>query len=103
MSGRDLLILCGMILAVYLPKALPLLLPGDRITPGVRRWLGYVAPAVLSAMVAPQILAPEGRIVMPGWAQLPFLVTLLVVVATRKMFLAVAAGLGTVLALTLLR
>lgn len=102
MSGRDLLVLCGMILAVFLPKALPLLIPGDRITAGVRRWLTYVAPAVLSAMVAPTILAPNGYLARPGWFQLPFLVTLMIAVATRKMFVSLAAGLAVVVALAVI-
>ncbi len=102
MNTRDLAIMGGMILAVYLPKALPLLLLGDRISPGVQRWLKYVAPAVLSAMVAPDILVPGGRVAPPTWAQAPFLVTLVITILTRRMFVAVAAGLVTLVATTLL-
>lgn len=102
MNSRDLWIVALMIPAVYLPKALPLLLLKDRISPGVQRWLKYVAPAVLSAMVAPAILVPNGRLEMPGWSQAPFLVTLVVTILTRRMFAALAAGLATLLAVTLL-
>lgn len=102
MNNRDLSIVAGMILAVYLPKALPLLLLKDQLSPGVQRWLKYVAPAVLSSMVAPAILVPDGRLELPGWAQAPFLVTLAVTIFSRRMFVAVAAGLATLLAITLL-
>ena len=102
MTSRDLSIVAGMFLAVYLPKALPLLLLKDRVSPGVQRWLKYVAPAVLSAMVAPAILAPDGRLELPGWAQAPFLLTLVVTIFSRRMFVGVAAGLVTLLAITLL-
>ena len=100
MNSRDLLLVAVMVLAVYLPKALPLLLLKDRISPGVQRWLKYVAPAVLSAMVAPAILMPEGRLVAPNLAQAPFVVTLLVAIFSRRMFAAVAAGFATVVATT---
>ena len=102
MNGRDLAVVAGMILAVYLPKALPLLLLKGRLSPGVERWLKYVAPAVLSAMVAPAILVPNGRLELPGWAQAPFLVTLVVTIFSRRMFVGLAAGLTTLLAITLL-
>lgn len=103
MIGRDLGIIAIMILAVYLPKALPLLLLGDRLSPGVQRWLKYVAPAVLSAMVAPAILTPGGELTLPGWAQLPFLVTLLVTLIWRRFFIGIGSGLALLVALTLLR
>jgi branched-subunit amino acid transport protein len=102
MKSRDLWIVAGMILAVYLPKALPLLLLKGRLSPGVERWLKYVAPAVLSAMVAPSILVPEGRLVAPGWTQVPFLVALAVTIITRRMFVAVAAGMAALLAIAFL-
>jgi branched-subunit amino acid transport protein len=99
-TTRSLLIVTGMALSVYLPKLLPLLLVGDRLPAGLRRWLQYVAPAVLSALVAPAILAPEGSLAKPSWEQSPFLVTLLIAVATRRMFVAVAGGVATLLLLT---
>ncbi|HYF96051.1 MAG TPA: AzlD domain-containing protein [Symbiobacteriaceae bacterium] len=103
MNTRDLAVVGIMILAVYLPKALPLLLMKDRISPGVQRWLKYVAPAVLSAMVAPAILMPEGRLAVPGWEQAPFLATLVVTMLSRRMFAGLAAGLAVLLAVTLLK
>lgn len=100
-TGRDLLLLVGLVLAVYLPKALPLILMRDRISPAVQRWLKYVAPAVLSAMVAGMIAAPDGHLITPGWTQLPYLATLVVAVATRRMFVAVGSGLVVLLVLVL--
>lgn len=102
MTGRDLAILVIMLLAVYLPKAVPLLLLGDRISPGVQRWLRYVAPAVLSAMVAPAILVSDGALKVPGLSQVPFLVTLVITIITRRFLVAVGAGLASLVLITLL-
>ena len=46
----ELLIVVGMAVAVYVPKALPLVLISERLTARLRPWLQYVAPAVLGAL-----------------------------------------------------
>ena len=97
MSPGDLLAVGAMALGVYLPKLLPLVLLAGRLPPAVRRWLGYVAPAVLGALVAPAILAPEGRLALPGIDGLGYAAAFLVAVATRRMLPAVAAGLAVAL------
>lgn len=102
MTPREMLILGAMILAVYLPKTLPLFLVSDRLPAGVRRWLHYVAPAVLSALVAPAVLAPSGRLAAPGWDQAGYLAAFLVAVLTRRVIPALVAGLAVVIAVTAL-
>ena len=103
MSGHDLLAIVGTALGVYLPKALPLLLLGDRLGPRARRWLRYVAPAVLSALVAPAILVPSATLVLPGWELLAYAAALVVALATRRMLPSLGVGLAGVVLVTLAR
>lgn len=62
--GQALLIL-GMALVTYLPRALPLLLLSSRnLSPLLMRWLEMVPPAVLAALLVPELLlqsGPEGK------------------------------------------
>jgi branched-subunit amino acid transport protein len=47
----------------YLPRLLPILLLSRRTLPGaIQRWLSYVPVAVLAALLAPALLAPEGEL-----------------------------------------
>jgi branched-subunit amino acid transport protein len=101
--GRDLLVIAAMALGVFLPKLLPVLLVGDRLSPGLRRWLRYVAPAVLSALVAPAVLAPSDHLTTPGWDQAGYVTAFIVAVTTRRMLPAVASGLAVVLLVGTLR
>jgi branched-subunit amino acid transport protein len=103
MTLLDLLAILVTSAAVYLPKALPLVIVGDRLPGAVRRWLEFVAPAVLAALVAPAILAPERTIAPIGWPLLPFVATFVVAVLTRRMLASVAAGLLALVAVVLLR
>jgi len=90
-------------LAVYTPKAVPLVLVGDRLPPPVRRWLEFVAPAVLAALVAPSIFTAERAIAPPRWELLAFGVTFVVAVITRRMLPPVAAGLAVLVGVVVLR
>ncbi|HEY3057518.1 MAG TPA: AzlD domain-containing protein [Chloroflexota bacterium] len=90
-------------LAVFTPKVLPLVLVGDRLAPPVRRWLEFVAPAVLAALVAPSIFTADRAIAPPRWELLAFGVTFVVAVITRRMLPPVAAGLAVLLAVVVLR
>lgn len=54
------LIIGGMALVTYIPRVLPLLtLNEDMLPPLVRRALGYVPLAVLSAIIAPAYIPSE--------------------------------------------
>lgn len=51
-----LLLILGMALVTYLPRALPLvLLSSRRLNPGIERWLRLIPPAVLAALLAPEL------------------------------------------------
>jgi branched-subunit amino acid transport protein len=100
-TSTELLIILGMAVAVYLPKALPLVLISERLTSRLKRWLQYVAPAVLGALVAPSILAPSGRLAAPGWDLAAYAVAFVVAVATRRMIPSLAAGMAAIVLVAL--
>lgn len=103
MTPTELLVIVGMALAVYVPKALPLVIVSEGVTAWLRPWLQYVAPAVLGALVAPSIVAPGGRLTTPGWDQAGYVVAFAVAIVTRRMVPSLAAGLATIILFTLLR
>ena len=98
MTAGELVLIVGMALAVYLPKVVPLVVVSPRMTARLERWLRYVAPAVLGALVAPSILAPSG-IPMLNLQQLGFVAAFAMAIASRRMLPSLAVGL-VVLALT---
>jgi branched-subunit amino acid transport protein len=93
----DLIAIFCMALAVFLPKAVPMLLVSDHLTPGIRRWLDYVAPAVLAALVAPSLVIPDGSFGPPRLEQLAFVVTFAVAVVTRRMLPSIVAGMAVLI------
>ncbi len=97
-----LLTVLAMTLAVYLPKALPLVAIGDRLPPLVRSWLAYVAPALLAALVAPSVVAPAGTASPANPEQLGYAVGFAAAVATRRMLPSVLVGFASVVVLTVL-
>ena len=57
---RDLVVLAAIAGATYLLRGAFLLSPAVSPPPGLRRVLRYVGPAVLAAIVAPQLLLVHG-------------------------------------------
>ena len=100
MTPAELLVILGMAVAVYVPKALPLVIVSEGLTTRLKPWLQYVAPAVLGALVAPAIVAPSGQ---PGWDQAGYLVGFAVALVTRRMVPSLACGLLTIVLVTVLR
>ncbi|MBI9110763.1 AzlD domain-containing protein [Maridesulfovibrio ferrireducens] len=96
-----LLIIVGMMVVTYGPRLLPVLTLSSReLSPVVTRWLGYVPTAVLSAMLVPSLLAPEGVINLGFdniylWVAVP---TFALAMFTRNFFGTVAFGMGMVAA-----
>ena len=103
MTPADLLVIVAMALAVYIPKALPLVVVSEGLTTRLSPWLQYVAPAVLGALVAPSIVAPAGQLGALAWDQAGYLVAFFVAIRTRRMVPPLAAGLATLVVVTLLR
>ena len=95
-------LLFAMALCVYLPKAIPLVavsLGEGARSPRLRTWLEYVSPAVLSALVAGEIVAPGGALTAPRLEHLSYLAVIAVGFATRRVWLSLIAGLALYLVL----
>ncbi len=100
----QLLLIAGMALVTYIPRAAPLMLLSSRtLHPLLMRWLAMVPPAVLAALLAPELLLTNGagggkELFLSGdnvflLAALP---TLLAGWLTRSFFATVAVGMGAV-------
>lgn len=91
----------GMFAVTYLPRVLPVwLLSGRKLPEVVVKWLRYTPAAVLAALLAPGVLAPEG-VLAASWDNLylvALIPTLLVAWKTRSLFGAVVAGMALVAA-----
>ncbi len=92
MTIADLLTILVVALAVYVPKALPLLLIGDRTLQPIRRWLELIAPAVLAALVAPSILISDHALTQPRPLHLVFAATFIAAIVSRRMLPSLAVG-----------
>lgn len=95
--GRYVLLLVGMGLVTYLPRWLPLhSLAHRRLPPGLVAWLDLIPVAILSALLAPLLLAsPEPRALELGrpelWVALP---TFLLAWKTRSLGGTVVTGMA---------
>jgi branched-subunit amino acid transport protein len=57
LAPDTLALILGMALVTYAPRALPLLLLSSRdLNPSMERWLSLIPPAVLAALLAPELL-----------------------------------------------
>ncbi len=89
------LMIIGVSLVSLLPRILPVVLFSRYEFPELlKRWLSFVAPAVLGALTALSVLAPEGDIDISiynkyFWAFIP---TLLVAIKTKSLFYSLLVG-----------
>lgn len=92
------LMIIGVSLVSLLPRILPVALFSCYEFPKLlKRWLSFVAPAVLGGLTAISILAPKGSIDISMqnryiWAFIP---TLLVAVKTKSLFYSLLVGIIT--------
>lgn len=99
-EGLILLTIIGMAVVTYLPRLIPLLaLSGKELPPSVVAWLRHVPPAVLSAMLLPIILMPEGKIILGFdnlflWAAIPTIITAII---SKSLFIPVIIGMLVVM------
>lgn len=88
----------GVSLVSLLPRILPVALFSRYEFPEpLKRWLSFIAPAVLGGLTALSILAPEGYIDISIdnkfiWAFIP---TLLVAIKTKSLFYSLLVGIVT--------
>jgi branched-subunit amino acid transport protein len=89
------LMIFGVAVVSMAPRILPVALFSRReMPPLLKRWLSFVAPAVLGALTAVSILAPAGRLDLGTgnlylWAFFP---TLAVGLKSKSIFLTLFAG-----------
>lgn len=97
MRQEIVLVILGMALVTAVPRFLPVaILSRFEFPEKFKEWLSYIAPAVLAALVAVSVLAPDGTIVIAPdnlyiWAFIP---TLLVAIYTRSPFYTLVTGIG---------
>lgn len=91
---EKLVIFAGMALVTYFTRYAMIAALGREVDPLLRRWLRYVPPAVLAALVVPAALAPQGNleIGLRAWAAL---VGAVVAWRTRSVLWTILGGLAT--------
>lgn len=99
MTATFFLMLCGMLAATYISRAAPLQLLSQReLNPFITRWLTFVPPAVLAALLAPSLTMQAGALHVA--ADNPYLLAAvpatLVAWCTGSFFGAIAAGMAAV-------
>jgi branched-subunit amino acid transport protein len=88
-----ILIFLGMALVTFFTRYTMIALFGHGISPRLQRWLNYVPAAVLSALIAPATLAPQGKIQL-GLPAVSLVVGCLAAYRTRNVFWTILAGLA---------
>ena len=98
---EKLVIFAGMALVTYFTRYAMIAALGREVPPLLRRWLRYVPPAVLAALVVPAALAPQGNleIGLRAWA---VVVGAIVAWRTRSVLWTILGGLATFWLLRLL-
>ena len=92
------LTILGMALVTFLTRFLPFWALSKRpLNPVAARWLGYVPPAVLAALLAPDLAPKPGTFpASSGLFCLAALVTLAAALKTRSLLGSVATGMAVV-------
>ena len=92
---RIWLMILGVAVVSMAPRILPVAFFSRReMPPLLKKWLSFVAPAVLGALTAVSVLAPAGKIELTGnnlylWAFFP---TLAVGLKSKNIFLTLLSG-----------
>lgn len=96
MTAADIwIMIIGVSIVSMLPRILPVaLLSRLEFSESFKEWLSYIAPAVLGALAALSIIAPDGFIDLHIsnlylWAAIP---TLIVAAKTRNLFYTLTVG-----------
>jgi branched-subunit amino acid transport protein len=94
-------IIGGMTVVTLLPRLTPILLLSDRrLPPVIQRWLSLIAPAILSALLLPELFfVRDATPVVPLLASVP---TFLVAWWTKSLFKTVVVGIAAVALLRLI-
>lgn len=95
MDQKLVLIIIGMSLVTYLPRMLPMvLLSKVNLPPLFLKWLHFIPVAVLSALLAPALLAPQGQLSVgpDNSALIASIPCFLVAIRTKNLFLTIVVG-----------
>ncbi|MDK2821246.1 MAG: hypothetical protein PWP31_1211 [Clostridia bacterium] len=97
MDKQILIIILGSAIVTYLPRMLPLVaLSRTELPKPFLRWLSYIPAAVLAALLAPEILMPNDKLVFTGN---PYLIaaipSVIIALITRSMGLTILIGMVT--------
>lgn len=106
MEQKILLIIIGMSLVTYLPRALPLVvLSKFELPPLFRRWLQFIPIAVLSALLAPAVLMSGNRLAisLDNNTLIASVLCFGVAAKTRNIFLTIVVGILAMFMLQALR
>jgi branched-subunit amino acid transport protein len=87
------LIFLGMAVATFFTRYVMIAALGREVPPLLQRWLRYVPPAVLSALIVPAALAPQGHVELglPAWS---VLVGAIVAWRTRSVLWTIVGGMA---------
>jgi len=88
-----ILIFLGMALVTFFTRYTMIALFGHGLSPRLQRWLNYVPAAVLSALIVPAALAPQGTIQL-GLPVAAMIAGCLAAYRTRNVFWTILAGLA---------
>ena len=103
MDKAKWIVIAGMTLVTFVPRILPILLLSDRKMPRiVERWLSLIAPAILSALLLPELLLDRSTV--PAIPLISFsntyllasIPTFLVAWKTKSLFGTVVTGIAAV-------
>lgn len=92
-----------MMVVTYIPRMLPLVVLSKVNIPGlVLRWLKFIPVAVLSSLLAPELLLEKNtiNISLDNTVLLAAFPTFLAAVYTRNLFFTVFAGMGSIVLIT---
>lgn len=102
MDAKVLALILGMMVVTYIPRMLPLaILSRINISKGVLNWLSYVPVAVLSALLAPELLIKNGQldISISNSYLVASIPCFLAGIYTKNIFLTVVTGMACVVLL----
>lgn len=102
MDGKVLAVIIGMTIVTYIPRMLPLaILSRINVSKGLLDWLSYVPVAVLSALLAPELLLKDGQLFISpdNTYLLAAIPCFLAGMYTKSIFFTVVTGMGTVVLL----
>ncbi len=89
---ENILIFLGMAAVTFFTRYTMIAALGRDVPPLLKRWLHYVPPAVLAALIAPAVFAPQGRLALTGLPVVAFIAGVLAAWRTRNTFVTILVG-----------